>query len=333
MKKTQKTKASKASSKASKAKPAKKAAKKSAKKKAPAKKAAAKKVAKRGSPETKIRRGSERRPVAVVKVGGDVLTDEHQKKGLGPNVRALIEAGYDVVVLHGGGPQTTLLQEKLGLKATKIGGRRVTSKEDLVVVTRSVCGEVNVQLVCELLASGVRAFGCHGASGGLIEAEKRPPAVVPGHSDVPVDFGEVGDVVSVDAILLRGLLHLGVVPVVATLGVDSLAGRAFNINADTTATEVAAALEADLLLMVTGVGGVLQDVNDPSTRIASLNAESARALIKSGAISGGMIPKVEEALDVLDAGVGAVAILDAKDAGAFASVARGDGNRGTRIAA
>lgn len=276
---------------------------------------------------------SKRRRLAVVKVGGDVVQSAAQLAGLGKNVRELLDDDWDVVVLHGGGPQTTALQERLGLKAVKIGGRRVTSKEDLVIVTQAVCGEVNVALTCALLGAGVRGFGCHGASGGLIEAEKRPPTVVPSHGPEPVDFGEVGDVLTVDEVLLRGLLHLGVVPVVATLGVSSLEGRPFNINADTVAVEIARTLGADLLLLVTGVGGVFKKLGDASTRLGTLSASQARALIADGTIAGGMIPKVEEALTLLDVGVGAVAILDAAADHAFSSAARGDGALGTRLSA
>lgn len=276
---------------------------------------------------------SKRRRIAVVKVGGDVVQSAAQLQGLGQNVRELVENDWDVIVLHGGGPQTTALQERLGLKAVKIGGRRVTSKDDLVIVTQAVCGEVNVALTCALLGAGVRGFGCHGASGGLIEAEKRPPTVVPSHGPEPVDFGEVGDVVTVDEVLVRGLLHLGVVPVIATLGVSSLEGRPFNINADTVAVEIARTLHAELLLLVTGVGGVFTTLGDANSRIGTLTVARARALIAEGVIAGGMIPKVEEALTLLDAGVGAVAILDAAAPHAFASAARGDGALGTRLTA
>ena len=143
--------------------------------------------------------------LVVVKVGGDVLLDERQRVGLGQNIKDLVDDGCQVVVLHGGGPQVTTLQEQVGLKATKIAGRRVTSVKDLVVVVQAICGEVNVGLVSALVAAGVRAFGCHGASGQLVTAQKRAPMQVQGIAD-PVDYGEVGDVVAVDAGLLRSLL-------------------------------------------------------------------------------------------------------------------------------
>jgi acetylglutamate kinase len=263
----------------------------------------------------------------VVKVGGDVLLDEAQRTGLGKNVRELVDAKANVVIIHGGGPQVTALQEKVGLVANKIAGRRVTTAADLVVVEQAICGEVNVGLVSTLTAAGVRALGTHGAS--LIRAKKRAPVNVEGHG--VVDYGEVGDVETIDIDLIRGLIALNVVPVIGTLGSDAN-GRIFNINADTTAVQLAKALRADVLLLVTAVGGVFKDLKDRSSRIPTLTPDTGRALMKDGTISGGMIPKVEEALSILDEGVGAVAILGAQDAGSFKSALTGDGASGTRFA-
>jgi acetylglutamate kinase len=266
-------------------------------------------------------------PLALVKVGGEVVDDEAHRRGLGRNIGALVGAGWDVVVVHGGGPQVTQLQERLGQKAVKIAGQRVTSGDDIFAVVAALAGTVNVTLCAALQQAGVRAFGCHGASAALVHARHRPPVVVPGHG--VVDYGEVGDVVAVDAVLLRGLCRLGVVPVVATLGLEPQQGRVLNINGDAAAAAAAAATKADLLLLVTAVGAVRRSVDDPSSRLARLDRASARALIADGTIGGGMIPKVNEALALVDGGVGQVAILDARDDNAFASVARGDGACGT----
>lgn len=267
----------------------------------------------------------------VVKVGGDVLLDERERLGLGRNLRGLIDLGHPVVVVHGGGPQISRLQARLGLVATKVGGRRVTTPEDLVAVQQAVCGEVNVALTTTLLAAGVRAFGCHGASGAMVQARRRPPGVVPEGGPEPVDFGEVGDVVHVDAGLLRALLGLGLVPVIGTLGVTPEGERTFNVNADTSATRIAQALRADTLLLVTQVGGVFRDLSDPDSRFDVLDESEARALIEAGVIAGGMIPKVEEALTLLDEGIGAIAIVNAAEPDAFAQAVRPGGGGGTRL--
>jgi acetylglutamate kinase len=265
--------------------------------------------------------------LALVKVGGEVVDDDAHLRGLAHNVGALVQAGFDVVIVHGGGPQVTRLQERLGQRAVKVAGQRVTGADDIFAVVAALAGTVNVTLCAALQRAGVRAFGCHGASAALVNARHRPPVDVAGHG--VVDYGEVGDVVAVDAALLRGLCRLGVVPVVATLGLEPATGRVLNVNGDSAAAAAAAATKADLLLLVTAVGAVLRDVDDAGSRIAQLDRAGARAFLADGTIGGGMIPKVNEALALLDGGVGRVAIIDARDDGAFVSVARGDGARGT----
>ena len=274
--------------------------------------------------------------VAVVKVGGDVLLGEDERAGIAANVKDLVDNGWRVVVLHGGGPQTNALQEKHGLVANKVGGRRITSEADLVVVKQAICGEVNVNLTQLLQGVGVNAFGCHGASGGLVSAVKRPPSVVSGGGPDPVDFGQVGDVVAINDKLLTGLLDLGVVPVIATLGMevtDEHTGEAkvYNINADTTVVQIAKALKADLLLLTTAVGAIYRDLSVPESRISAVNVQQANDLIAEGVIQGGMIPKVEEAISVLKDGVKNIAIVGPQIKGAFIAVASGEGSQGTVI--
>lgn len=274
---------------------------------------------------------SKRQPIAVVKVGGDVLQGEIERSGIAANVKDLVDANWRVILLHGGGPQVNELQEKHGLTPNKVAGRRITSEADLLVVKQAICGEVNVSLAQELQHVGVNAFACNGASGKLITATKRPPRVMSGAGDKPIDFGEVGDVTSVNAELLDNLTELGLVPVIATLGVEADSGRIFNINADTTVVQIARALKADLLLLTTAVGAIYHDLSQEDTRIAQVNAEQAKALIDDGVIQGGMIPKVEEALSVLADGVKNIAIVGPQIKGAFLDVATGKGDKGTRI--
>ena len=275
--------------------------------------------------------------IAVIKVGGDVLEDKEESSGLANNIKDLREQGWSIVLLHGGGPQVNRLQEKHGLVANKIAGRRITSKKDLLVVKQAIAGEVNVNLVSALSSIGLPAFGCHGASGGLIKATKRPPVIITGGGDLPIDFGEVGDVQSINSDLLKGLLGLGVIPVIATLGISEQ-GEIFNINADTTVVQIAKSLKANLLLLTTQVGGVFKELSDPSSRIKQVDRQQAKELIDDGIIQGGMIPKVEEAMTVLSKkggseGVDTIAIVSGKNQGAFMSIANGTGEFGTRIIA
>lgn len=278
-------------------------------------------------------------PVAVVKVGGDVLLGEAERAGIAANIKDLVDNGWRVVVLHGGGPQTNALQEKHGLVANKVGGRRITSEADLVVVKQAICGEVNVNLTQLLQGAGVNAFGCHGASGNLVSAVKRPPSVVSGGGPEPIDFGQVGDVIAINDSLLTGLLDLGVVPVIATLGMELVGGsvdaggdaKVYNINADTTVVQIAKALKADLLLLTTAVGAIYRDLSVPQSRISAVNVQQANDLIAEGVIQGGMIPKVEEAISVLKDGVKNIAIVGPQIQGAFIAVANGEGSQGTVI--
>ena len=272
------------------------------------------------------------RKIAVIKVGGDVLLDDQESSGLASNIRDLRNDGWSIVVLHGGGPQVNRLQECHGLKPNKVAGRRITSVEDLLVVKQAIVGEVNVDLVSALSKLNLPAFGCHGASAGLIKASKRPPIVVSGGGEQPIDFGQVGDVTSINGELLFGLLDLDVIPVIATLGISDNA-EIFNINADTTVVQIAKALKAKLLLLTTQVGGVFRELKDPKSRITEVNREQARQLIEGEIIQGGMIPKVEEAMTLLSEGVETIAIVSGKHPGAFVAVAEGTGEFGTRIIA
>ncbi len=268
------------------------------------------------------------KPIAVIKVGGDMVMVESDRRGLANNVKDLLKTGWHCVLLHGGGPQLTALQEKVGLKPKKIEGRRITKMADMQVVKQALCGEVNVDLVSALLSEKIPAFGCHGASGGLIQAVKRPPMEFLGHG--LVDMGQVGDVKNINGDLLNALLKEDLVPVIASLGVGE-DGQVFNINADTTVAAIAQALRADLLILSTRVGGIFTDIADPSSRIPTVTPESAKRLIDKSIITDGMIPKVQESLALLNNGVKAIAIANASQHGGFLSIAQGRNDIGTRL--
>ena len=274
--------------------------------------------------------GLDQARIAVIKVGGDMLLKEGERQGLANNVKDLTDAGWQCVLLHGGGPQLNRLQNLHGLEPQKVDGRRITSEDDLLVVKQALCGEVNVDLVSALLAAGLPAFGCHGASGLLIEAQKRPPVDCGSHG--LIDFGEVGDVVSINTDLLQNLLSADLIPVLASLGV-SRDGRIFNINADTTVAAIARALKADLLILCTAIGGIYHDVSDAQSRLPELTPSLAAQLIQDGTIRDGMIPKVQEALALLDQGVARIAISNAAQAGGFLDIANGHGRCGTQLVA
>jgi acetylglutamate kinase len=272
------------------------------------------------------------RPVAVLKVGGDVVSHPEALGELLRDVATLVGKGWRFAICHGGGPQASDLSRRLGIATNKVGGRRVTDEATLKVMKQVLAGEVNVDLVATALAAGLDAIGISGVSAGLVHARRRPPIVVSGGGDEPVDFGYVGDVVGIRTELLEHLWAGGYTPVINTLGVDTEAEGAaapiFNINADTVASRIAGALGADHLFALTNVPGVLRDKDDPSTRIPRLSANEARQAIADGVIVGGMIPKIEEALRNLERGIGAIHVLGV-GAGALAEEAEAPGSRGT----
>ncbi|MFK8022179.1 MAG: acetylglutamate kinase [Pseudomonadales bacterium] len=277
------------------------------------------------------KQSSAEKPLAVLKVGGDIIADTAQRTGLANNIQQLVSHGWNAIVLHGGGPQVSQQQAKLGIESRKVGGRRITSKEDLQLVKQVICGELNVDLVTHLQAAGVNAFGCHGASGQLITAAKRAPTVVSGGGAEPIDFGEVGDVTGINAVLLQHLLAADTVPVIASLGCNA-SGEVFNINADTTVVQIARAMSADLLVLVSAVGAIFENIDDPSTRIGSINRALATQHIKNGAISAGMIPKVEEALTLAEETETQVVIANMLEPDTLLSISAGKNKIGTRIA-
>lgn len=246
----------------------------------------------------------------VIKLGGEILAPERllEARAIAGDLAALVAAGEEVVVIHGGGPQTTALQKKLGQEPRIVAGRRVTDEDALDALKMVVGGKLNAELAALLSAAGVRAVGLNGASARAIAAERRPPKVVKGGGDQPIDFGLVGDVTGVNRELIALLLDHGYVPVLACIGAD-LSGQLFNINADAVANGVARAIGAERLVVVTGTRGVLRDVGDPASRIDRLTKAEAERAIADGTVAGGMIPKLEECFEALAQGVREVHVV------------------------
>ena len=265
----------------------------------------------------------------VVKIGGELASDRQKlARTVGRAVHAFLEAGVKVAVVHGGGPQATDLSKRLGIQTRQVGGRRVTDEATLEVMKMTLAGQVSVDVASAFKLAQVPAICTSGVSAGLVEAVKRPPMIVSGGGPEPVDFGLVGDVTAVNVALLEKLASAGVVPVMCSLGADGQ-GNVFNINADTVATRIAARLSAARLFLVSNVPGVLRNKDDPTTRIARLTPAEARAQIANGVIVGGMIPKVEESLAMLEEGIDAIHIVGLDPDSAILDEARDPGSRGT----
>ena len=254
-------------------------------------------------------------PPVVVKLGGAVLADAGAVAAVWAGVRA---SAAPVVVVHGGGPQATALARRLGHEPRVVAGRRVTTDLDLDVLLWTLRGELNARLVASGGAAGVRAVGVSGADGGLVTVERRPPRPVDpdgsGRALETVDFGHVGDVASVDPTVLLVLTAAGFTPVVASVSADG-AGALYNVNADTVAFEVAVALGAGRLDLVTEAGGVRRDAADPGSLVRRLTAAEAEAGVAEGWIGGGMRPKLETAVAALGRGVRSVRVCAPADVG------------------
>jgi acetylglutamate kinase len=243
----------------------------------------------------------------VLKLGGEIVRSPELDL-IARDLRALIDGWNRVTIVHGGGPQATALSAKLGIETTMVAGRRATDAATLDVMKYVVAGQVNVDLCARLLANGVMPVGLHGASGHMIQARKRPPKVLSGAGPDPVDLGLVGDVAGFNLPLLGDLHERRYVPVLACLGCDAQ-GQALNINGDTVASQLAAALRADALVLVTSTPGVLRDVNDPSSRIPRITRADFHRMVDDGTISGGMIPKLDESFGIIEHGVRSVVII------------------------
>jgi acetylglutamate kinase len=268
------------------------------------------------------------RPI-VVKLGGEVV-GSGEAAALAGDLRTLVDAGARVAIVHGGGPQATELQKRLGLQPVQIAGRRVTDAATLDVMKMVLAGKLNVDLCATLLAAGLSPVGLHGASGHVIRATRRPPKPYPSAGPDPVDLGFVGDITGYNLDLLALLWSAGHVPVIACLGADA-AGGIYNINADLVGNQLAAALRAERLFLVTSTPGVLRDVADPASRLTRLTCAEARAAIADGTVTGGMIPKLEEAIAVIDQGVGAIHIVGKLAPGDLVRAVREPGSVGTTL--
>jgi acetylglutamate kinase len=267
----------------------------------------------------------------VIKLGGEVVASAHMQ-AIAADVAELQARGDRVVVVHGGGPQATDLQKKLGQTPKIVAGRRITDAETLEVMKMVVAGKVNVDACAALVAAGARPVGLHGASALAVEAVKRPPRVVTGGGPDPIDFGHVGDVTGVNEALFALLSGAGYTPVVACLGADAQ-GHVYNINADVVANRLAVALDAKSLVLVSDVPGVLRDVSDPSSRIARLSVADGRKAIADGVVTKGMIPKLEESFAAIGEGVKAVHVVGRLERGQLAREVGEPGSVGTVLVA
>lgn len=255
----------------------------------------------------------------VIKYGGSAMTDPKRKEGVILDIVLLKYIGINPVLVHGGGPQLTEMLQRLGKKANFVNGLRVTDKETMEVAEMVLAGKVNQDIVALINQNGGKAVGVSGKDGQTILAKKSEG-----------DLGLVGDVVKVETKLLKLLSSEGYIPVISSIGVGE-DGQAYNINADYVAGKVAAALEAEKLIVLTDVRGVCLDKDDPDSFLPVVDRERAKSLIEQGIIAGGMIPKVKACLQALDGGVINAHLLDGRPAHSLLLEIFTDGGVGTMI--
>jgi acetylglutamate kinase len=243
----------------------------------------------------------------VVKAGGGVFTDAAATRVLVEQIAILHYFGVRVVLVHGGGPQLTELSAALGAPTRMIEGRRITDQKSIDVTAMVLNGLINTRVLGICRDLDIDAVGISGVDAGLVRAHKRPPMKLAGSGEL-VDFGFVGDIDAVDASVLKKLLDNGLMPVVSPLSADA-SGTLLNINADTVAAAIGAALAAEKLILCTGAPGILGDVNDPGSLISYTDVAGLERLREEGKIAAGMLPKAKAIEAAIRGGVRRVHVV------------------------
>ena len=247
----------------------------------------------------------------VIKYGGNAMVSDVLKENVMRDVALMKYVGIRPVIIHGGGPEITGFLEKVGKESSFVAGLRVTDEETVEIAEMVLDGKINSEIVNLLNQRGVRAVGLSGKDAGLIRARKKMATVYKNDTVHEVDIGFVGAVETIDVSVIEDLLDHGYVPVIAPIGVG-MDGESYNINADYVAAEIAGALVAEKLLLLTDIEGIYKDFNDKSSFLSTIHLQEARDYIRDGIISGGMIPKVEACLTALERGAAKTHIIDGR---------------------
>ena len=249
-----------------------------------------------------------KRKVFVLKAGGEAFTSTVATRALVEQIGILHQVGIRVVLVHGGGPQSTEVAEKLGFATNLVDGRRVTDENALQVASMVLNGDINTRVLAACRKVGVPAVGISGVDAGLIQARRRPPVTRAGVDPETVDYGFVGDIKRVDATVLLQQLDNDLVPIVSPLSADD-DGTLLNINADTVAAAIAKELAAEKLVLATGAAGILETLEDPRSLISYIDRAGLKRLQDEGRLSAGMLPKVAAIEQALAGGVPRVHVI------------------------
>ena len=240
----------------------------------------------------------------VIKYGGNAMISQELQDAVISDIVLLSLVGIHVVVVHGGGPEISDMLKKTGKDSKFVNGLRYTDDETMDIVQMVLCGKVNKNLVAKINNTGGRALGLCGIDDGLLKAEKL--------QDDGFDYGLVGQITDVNPALIYNAIKNGVIPVVSTVAQGTDGSSSYNINADTAAAEIARAIGAEKLILLTDVRGVLRDPSDETTLIPEILLADVPAYMESGIIKGGMIPKIQCCVDAVNGGVKRAHILDGR---------------------
>ena len=238
--------------------------------------------------------------ILVIKYGGNAMIDEELKASVMRDLVLLQLVGIKVVLVHGGGPEISAMLKRVGIESKFVGGLRYTDKETVEIVRMVLSGKINKTLVNEIENSGGKSIGISGIDGHMLECEKENEAL-----------GFVGKIIKADVQIIKDCLNNGYIPVVSTVGYDN-EGNIYNVNADTAASVIAGELQAESLILMTDIRGLLEDKDDETTLIKKVVVSDIPSLIKRGIISGGMIPKIECCNEAIRRGVQKVFITDGR---------------------
>ena len=238
--------------------------------------------------------------IVVIKYGGNAMINEELKNAVMSDIVLLHLIGVKVVLVHGGGPEISDMLKRVGKQSEFVNGLRVTDAETAEIVQMVLAGKINKGLVSLIEKMGGPAIGLSGIDGHMIQCTMRDPAL-----------GFVGDITDINAQPILDMLEKGYIPVVSTVGCDA-EGNVYNVNADTAAARIAAALKVESFISMTDIAGIMADKDDPDSLISRMTLEEAAQLKESGVISGGMIPKVDCCVDAIERGVNKVFIIDGR---------------------
>ena len=244
----------------------------------------------------------------LIKYGGHAMVDEESKTSTARDTVLLKYVGMKPLIVHGGGPEISRSMDKLGKEPKFIKGLRVTDKETMEIIEMVLVGKISTEIVSELINHDGKAISLSGKDSSLIFAHKKPASKI---DEEIVDLGLVGEVDCVNNDLLEMFLDNDYIPVISPVGIAE-DGTSLNLNADTAAGEVASAVDAEKLIILTDVPGVLRDPNDPDSLIMEIKVDEVPGLIEEGIISGGMIPKIETCVRAIENGVESCHIIDGR---------------------